>query len=84
VNFKKYVDRVNRLHLLIKRKATGPPDAFANKVNMSRAALMRHLAEMKKMGAPIEYNPDRCSYQYTGEVEFLFGLENLMIKSKKR
>lgn len=75
MTFQKYSQRIERLHYLIKLKATGPPTQFARKIGVSRSTLMEHLSEMKAMGAPIAYNHARGCYYYTEEVEFHAGFK---------
>ncbi|MCP4459375.1 MAG: hypothetical protein GY816_15340 [Cytophagales bacterium] len=75
--FTKYFLRMKRMHLFIKRSATGTPEQFAEKMNMSRSALMRTLSEMKELDAPICYDPIKESYYYCEEVELLVGFTQL-------
>jgi len=49
---------------LIAMKATGPPDEFAYKMNLSRSMLFETLQEMKGMGVDIMYSIIRESYYY--------------------
>jgi hypothetical protein len=49
---------------LIAMKATGPPDEFAYKMNLSRSMLFETLQEMKGMGVDIRYSNVRESYYY--------------------
>lgn len=65
----KYLAVVERMHELIRRKSTGSPNEFAQKMNLSRSMLMNYLKEMKEMGAPVCYSYDRCSYYYETAVE---------------
>ncbi len=64
---------VERMHLLIKRRGTGTPRDFANRLNLSKASLHRHIEIMKELGAPIVYNIRKQSYEYSYDVEFHFG-----------
>lgn len=67
---KKYLFRLERMHQLIARRATGNPEQFAKKLNLNRSVLYRHLAAMKDLGAPIAYDSFSETYYYTKEVEF--------------
>jgi hypothetical protein len=49
---------------LIAMKATGPPEEFAYKMNLSRSMLFETLNEMKGMGVDIRYSNVRESYYY--------------------
>ena len=60
----KYIARLQRMDSLIARRATGPPDEFAYKMNLSRSTLFEALQEMKGMGVDIRYSNIRGSYYY--------------------
>ena len=60
----KYIDRIERLHLLIKRKATGSPKELAHRLEVSQASVYEYIKTMKEMGAPIVYDIYRKSYVY--------------------
>jgi hypothetical protein len=49
---------------LIAMKATGPPEEFAYKMNVSRSTLFETLQEMKGMGVDIRYSNIRETYYY--------------------
>ena len=49
---------------LIAMKATGPPEEFAYKMNLSRSMLFETLQEMKRMGVDIRYSNIRETYYY--------------------
>ena len=69
----KYVERLERLHLLIKRKGTGPVDELAHKIELSRRQTLEYISEMKEMGAPIRYCKYRQTYYYTRDVKLTIG-----------
>ena len=52
------------MDLLIAMKATGPPEEFAYKMNLSRSTLFETLQEMKGMGVDIRYSNIRETYYY--------------------
>jgi predicted DNA-binding transcriptional regulator YafY len=60
----KYVDRLKRMDDLIRRKATGTPEQFAEMLQISPSQLYSDLKEMRQMGAPIQYSETRKSYVY--------------------
>lgn len=68
---RRYRDRLECIHQLIHRKATGDPEALAKKVGLSRSALIRRIREMKHLGAPIQYDRARHTYYYDTEVDFV-------------
>jgi biotin operon repressor len=61
----KYIDRLKRMDDLIRRKATGCTNEFAEKLNISRSQLLQDLKELRELGAPIEFCPISKSYLYT-------------------
>lgn len=65
----KYIERVRRIHKLIRLKATGTPENLSEKVGISVSMLYEYLKEMKELGAPIEYCKFRRSYYYDHETE---------------
>lgn len=73
----KYLVRLSRMNELIRRKATGTPEEFASKMNMSRSALMRELSELKNLNAPIQFDHDRQTYYYNEEGTFEFGFKRI-------
>lgn len=64
------MERIDRLTRL---KATGTPKELANRLDISERSLYNLIKQMKSLGAPIEYNKARNSYQYTTPVTFKFG-----------
>ena len=72
----KYIDRLERIHDLISRCATGNSHEFASKVGVSRAVLMQHLKEIKSLGAEVKYNKLRGSYYYLTEFKVEIGQKN--------
>ncbi len=65
----KYLERVKRMDDLIRRKATGPADAFARKLGISRSTLMYNLGELKALGASICFDDIIQSYYYAHDFE---------------
>ncbi len=49
---------------LIRRKATGRPEEFAARLNLTRSALYRRLDDLKSVGAPIKYCRNSKSFYY--------------------
>jgi hypothetical protein len=60
----KYVYRLQRIDDLIARRATGTPEAFAQRLGLCRSELMNCLSEMRQLGANIGYCRKRQSYYY--------------------
>jgi hypothetical protein len=66
----KEIEMLERLHLLISRKATGTPAELAERFNMSKRNVLRILESMKARGFPVAYDNFRQTYYYDGEVTF--------------
>lgn len=63
------IHRYQRIHQLIRMKATGPPSRFSSRLGISERQLYRLLDELKSYDLPIEYCRTRQSYYYSREVE---------------
>ncbi len=68
---------IDRAHSMIKRKGTGPPSEFAERLGISERSLYNLLDLMRRMDAPIEYNNFRQSYYYEEEVELNIGFDRI-------
>ena len=61
---------IEHFHLLeradgfIRRKATGRPEEFAARLNLTRSCLYRRLDDLKSVGAPIKYCRFSKSFYY--------------------
>lgn len=69
----KQIQRIERLHQLIKLKATGPPKKCAERLEISERQLYNTLELMKELGAPVYFDSALCSYSYEHEVVCSFG-----------
>jgi len=69
------IERIERLHNLIRLKATGTVRECAQSLQISERQLFRMLEEMKDLGAPIDYDKNRGSYYYTDPVKWRFGFK---------
>jgi DNA-binding IclR family transcriptional regulator len=82
----KQAERIQRIHELIRRKATGTPKELATRLGISARQLYNLLDLMKELGAPILYSNTLCSYYYEHEVAWSIGFaslgENSMAKIK--
>ncbi|QNL52060.1 HTH domain-containing protein [Olivibacter sp. SDN3] len=70
-----YIDRVNRLHQLIKRKRTGTPEELAERLNLSVSRIYQIIEELKLMEVPIAYSRTFRSYYYTSAYEILIDVQ---------
>ena len=72
----KQLQRIDRLHNLIRLKATSSPKECAKKLNVSERQLYRLIDIMKALGAPIYYDLYTNSYCYEHEVKWSFGFDS--------
>ena len=77
MNLSKYFERFQRLHTLIRKKATGSPADLAEKLELSERAVFEYIRTMREMGAPIVFCPTRRTYYYEREVKFNMGFREL-------
>lgn len=75
----KYIERLKRIDDLIRRKATGNPEEFAKKLNISRSQLLQDLKELKELGAAIEYSFNSRSYYYGEECKIILDFRSRKI-----
>lgn len=65
-----YLERMQtleRLHTLIRRKATGDRTALARKLDTSERSVYRMLDHLRYLGAEIGYDGERHSYYYLND-----------------
>ncbi|MGY4383391.1 putative DNA-binding transcriptional regulator YafY [Pedobacter sp. UYP24] len=69
-----YFNRLDQLHALIKRKATGPPVQLAKRLRVSERTVFSYISILKAQGAEIKFSRARQSYYYTcdGFFDFTF------------
>ena len=72
----KKLHRLLRLHLLIRRRATGTATCLADRLGVSRSTIFNYLDDLEALGAEIEFCPHRCSYVYQNNFCFWFGVRS--------
>lgn len=73
----KYINRLERLHTLLKRKATGTPTQLAQKLKLSKRQTLEYIRELKECGIPITFCKQEKTYYYEEEVVFKFEFRTL-------
>jgi hypothetical protein len=67
---------LERVDVLIRRRATGDPAAFAHKLGIHRSTLFCWIRQLREQyGCPIEYDPYRKTYYYTEKGRLLIGFQ---------
>lgn len=77
------LQRLQRIHDLIKVERTGTPDEFAETVHISRRQLYEYIQIIKDLGVDIKYSKSRTTfYMCNGhELKITFGIK-LVTKSE--
>lgn len=78
MNFINQIERIKQVNRCIKYKATGNPEEFSAKLNISRRQLFRIIEGLKESGAPIEYSRSLRTFYYKDEdfeIKVNFSLE---------
>lgn len=72
MTFMEQLEALERLHLLINRKATGTPEQLAEKFNVSLGTINNLIKILRDKGLPIVYCRIKQSYHYIYEVDVSF------------
>ena len=64
--------RLNYMHELIEKRATGSRPAFARKIGISESNLALYLVYFRNNGAKIKYDYINNSYYYSEENEVIY------------
>lgn len=80
-----YLDRINRMHRMVQRKATGTPDECARHLGVSRTTLYELIDELRIHGAPIVYSKSARTYFYNSpfDISITCTLKPLTLNEKK-
>ena len=60
-----HIERINRLHELIRHRRTGTPDELARRLGLSSSMVFKVIEELKLRGVPIEYSRQLKTYFYS-------------------
>jgi hypothetical protein len=83
MSLRKYLTRIRRLDVLIRRKSTGPPKELADRLNISERWLYKFLRELREeFDCPITYDHYKQSYVYEERGQIVVGFENISAKDK--
>jgi len=72
-----YFNRLDQLHSLIRRKATGSPKQLARKLSVSERTVFAYISILKGQGAEIKFSKHRQSYYYETDGAFDFTFKRL-------
>jgi predicted transcriptional regulator len=82
MSFIEQLEALERLHLLIKRKATGTPQELSQLFNVSYSTIKNLLKILRHKGLPIFYCRHQQTYYYEDEVEVYFFIVKLKNEKK--
>lgn len=71
----KQIERINRLHELIKHRRTGTPSVLANKLNLSTSMVYKLIDELKLRDAPIVYSRQLGTYYYSRSFQIKISID---------
>ena len=69
MTFFDHIDAFDRLHDLIKRRATGTPIQLAAKFNVSVGTIKNMIATLRDKNFPVAYSREDETYYYEYEIE---------------
>ena len=69
MTFFDHIDAFDRLHDLIKRRATGTPKQLAAKFNVSIGTIKNRITTLRDKNFPIAYSREDATYYYAYEIE---------------
>ena len=79
MTFMKQIEAIERLHLLINRKATGTPEQLAERFDVSIGTIHNFIKILRDKQLPVLYCRERQTYYYEYEVDIVI----FQIKTKE-
>lgn len=69
------IERINRLHELIKHRRTGTPSQLARRLNLSTSMIYKLMDELKLREVPIEYSRQLGTYYYSRSFQMKISID---------
>jgi predicted DNA-binding transcriptional regulator YafY len=69
------IERINRLHELIKHRRTGTPSQLAQRLNLSTSMVYKVIDELKLREAPIVYSRQMGTYYYSHSFQMKISID---------
>jgi len=69
------IERINRLHELIKHRRTGTPSQLAQRLNLSTSMVYKLIDELKLREAPITYSRQLGTYYYSRSYQMKISID---------
>ena len=77
-----HLERIKKTNKLIKEQQTGPPEIFANRLNIGRSQLYNVLENFKTFGATIKYSRKRDTFYYYNDFDLQINYSVKVIKEE--
>lgn len=69
------IERINRLHELIKHRRTGTPAQLAQRLNLSTSMVYKLIDELKLRDVPIVYSRQLGTYYYSRSFQMKISID---------
>lgn len=76
------IERIYRLHLLIKQECTGSSADLAIRLHVSQRSVQLYISELRELGATINYDSLHRTYYYVNDFEFNYNF-NIAVKERE-
>ena len=83
MNNLKQIERLRKLHQLIKHEKTGTPKELARKFHVSERQVYLILDQLREMEAPVRYNRRINSYYYEGPFDLSVSISVKVMQGDK-
>jgi len=78
------IDRINRLHEMIKYRRTGTPKELARRLNLSTSMIYKLMEELKLREAPIQYSRQLGTYYYSKSFQMKITIDFKMLPEEDK
>lgn len=79
----KQIERLRRIHVLVKNQNTGTPNELAQKLSISIRLLYCLLEQLKEFDAPLSFNRRSKTYYYTDDFDLNINISIQVMTSEK-
>lgn len=79
----KQIERLRRIHVLVKNQNTGTPNEMASRLRISIRLLYCLLEQLREFDAPLAFNRRSKTYYYTNDFELNINISIQVMTSEK-
>jgi len=83
MNNLKQLERLRKVHRLIKLECTGPPSELSKKLHISQRQMFLILEQLKEFDAPLKFNRRTKNYYYEFDFELTINISIQVIAQEK-